>query len=241
MDINDMLSSDQVQEAITELIPDVVAIDGNMSIQVISTAITHASSCKAYVVYEPTSIPKCTKILSALALAEDKDKVGSMVHVVTPNQLELRRMAEFALQLGLVKDVPADDMVAAIHCHELDDSTIRDALTLFPLFPVLIIKLGEKGAAIVGPSQKDRAKPELCHIQALIPGSIINCNGAGDSLVGAMLAMLHKQNQLFSSEGNININATDIGDMVRRAQRASIASLESHRAISEKLAPELIE
>ncbi|KAJ2081659.1 hypothetical protein H4R24_002183 [Coemansia sp. RSA 988] len=152
-------------------------------------------------------------------------------------------MAEFATKTGLIKDIPVDDMVAraTMRCPELDNDIVRNALTLFPLFSVQIVKLGEKGAAVVGPSQEDQTKPEICHIPALNPRLIVNCNGAGDSLVGAILAMLNKQSTLFSNEGNLNITANSIGAMVRRAQRASIASLESHRAISEKLRPELIE
>ncbi|KAJ2399194.1 hypothetical protein GGF41_008183 [Coemansia sp. RSA 2531] len=245
MDINGMLSEQQIYKAFDELQPGVVGLDGNLSTQALSTAIILAASQQACVVFEPTSVPKCASVLGALSRIDRSgttSSVNGLVQVITPNALELQEMAKIALELALVESAPPVSLVSEIagdHC-ELSIDTVRAALTLFPLFPIQIIKLGEKGVAVVSPVLHDKSRPMFRHIGPLKPGVIVNSNGAGDSLVGAMLALLHSRQVTESSTGHVNLSPEEIDDMVLRAQRASILSLESPLAISDKLSPRVI-
>ncbi|KAI7827801.1 Indigoidine synthase A like protein-domain-containing protein [Kickxella alabastrina] len=206
MDINGMVSAQQIQEAFVKLSPGVVGLDGNISALAISTAVTMAAHMDCCVVFEPTSVPKCTSMLSALSFVKRSEtfaEVGRLVHIITPNRLELERMAESAPLADTVEEI-------AEQHYALDTGLIRDALTLFPLFQIQIIKLGEKGAAVVSPS----------------PNLVINSNGAGDSLVGA-----------FGADGYLKLDPQDIDCIVNRAQKAAILSLESLLAVSESSIP----
>ncbi|KAJ1720005.1 hypothetical protein LPJ53_005319 [Coemansia erecta] len=245
MDINGMISAQQIQEVICKMAPSVVGFDGNISILATSTAITSAMHTRSCILFEPTSVPKCTSVLSALSFIKRSEMVvdvGRLVHIITPNQLELQRMAEVALELALIESAPLAETVheMAERHYMLEATMIRDALTLFPLFPVQIIKLGEKGAAIVSPSPRNPPTPIIRNIRPLKPSLIINSNGAGDSMVGAILASLHSRRVSVSSDGYLDMSPQDIDTVVSRAQKASILSLESSQAVSDKLCPELI-
>ncbi|KAJ1886892.1 hypothetical protein LPJ66_009400 [Kickxella alabastrina] len=245
MDINGMVSAQQIQEAFVKLSPGVVGLDGNISALAISTAVTMAAHMDCCVVFEPTSVPKCTSMLSALSFVKRSETfadVGHLVHIITPNRLELERMAEVALDLALVESAPLADTVEEIaeQHYALDTSLIRDALTLFPLFQIQIIKLGEKGAAVVSPSPKFPGRPIIRYIRPLKPSLVINSNGAGDSLVGALLAALHGKRVTAGADGYLELDPQDIDCIVNRAQKAAILSLESLLAVSDKLDPELI-
>ncbi|KAJ2879530.1 hypothetical protein H4R27_005252 [Coemansia aciculifera] len=245
MDINGMLSEQQISEAFDGLEPGVVGLDGNISTLALSTAIMLAASKKACVVFEPTSVPKCASVLFALSSISHSgaaSSVNGLVQIITPNALELQEMAKVALELELVEGVPPVSMVSEIadgH-YQLSVDTVRAALTLFPLFSIQIIKLGEKGVVVVSPLLRDQRRPVFRHISPLKPGSIVNSNGAGDSLVGAMLALLHSKQVTVSSAGHVDLLPEEIDDMALRAQRASILSLESPLAISDKLTPRVI-
>ncbi|KAJ1876974.1 hypothetical protein H4R99_004467 [Coemansia sp. RSA 1722] len=246
MDINGMVSAQQVQEVFLKLAPRVVGIDGNLSILAISTTIMAAGQAGSCVLFEPTSVPKCISVLNALSFIKRSEAivdVGHLVHVITPNQIELRRMAEVALELGLVETMPLAETVEEMaHSHyTIEASIIRDALTLFPLFPVQIIKLGEKGAAIVSPSPKTPTLPLVRSIRPLKPSLVINSNGAGDSMVGAILASLLDRKVRVTADGYVDISPWEFDTIVSRAQKASILSLESSLAISEKLEPGLLQ
>ncbi|KAJ2886342.1 hypothetical protein FB639_001593 [Coemansia asiatica] len=245
MEINGMVSAQQIQEAFAKLAPRVVGIDGNVSTLVISTAMMAATQTRSCVVFEPTSVPKCIGVLSALSFIKRSEAildVSRLVHIITPNEIELQRMAEVALELGLVETMPLAETVEEMaHSHyTIEASIIRDALTLFPLFPVQIIKLGEKGAAIVSPSPKTPTLPLIRSIRPLKPSLIINSNGAGDSMVGAVLASLLIRKVQINAEGHIDLGPQEFDTIVNQAQKASILSLESSMAISEKLEPGLL-
>ncbi|KAJ2908573.1 hypothetical protein GGI21_002749, partial [Coemansia aciculifera] len=158
MDINEALSKQQIAEAFDRLDPGVVGLDGNISALALATAITLAAHRHTCVVFEPTSVPKCTAVLKALSFIGRSETVASkLVQVVTPNALEVQAMARTALELKLVESTPADGAVreiANLHC-QLSNDTIRAALTLFPLFPIQVIKLGENGVAVVSPRSHD--------------------------------------------------------------------------------------
>ncbi|KAJ2084104.1 hypothetical protein H4R24_000313 [Coemansia sp. RSA 988] len=246
MNINGMLSVEKVRDAFSELNPCVVGLDGNVSESVLAAAVGEAQRYGACIVYEPTSYPKCTNILSALSSikrSETLTDVRGLVHILTPNQLEVRRMAEVALELDLVESALASEAITEIegnHCL-LDSNIIRDALTLLRIFPILIIKLGEKGVCVASMDLTHNATPSIHHIPPLKPNLIVNSNGAGDSLVGAVLAMLHQKQTMFIRGDHIDVSACDVYNIVQRAQRAAILSLESPCAISNKLTPKVID
>lgn len=234
MDINGMISAQLIGEAFDTLQPSVVGVDGNLSTLALSQTILQASYRRSTVVYEPTSVPKSAAVLNALSFirrSETRANVNGLVAMITPNQMELARLAEQALELGLVESRPLPTTVEEIHerQHVLDAELIRDALTLDGLFPVQVIKMGSRGVAVASTAQQ---RPLIRHIRPLKPSLVINSNGAGDSLVGALLACLQLQ--------GMDMSPASLDSMVERSQRASILSLESSLSVSDKLTPDLL-
>ncbi|KAJ2370285.1 hypothetical protein H4S01_000480 [Coemansia sp. RSA 2610] len=246
MHINGLLAPQQIEEAVAELNPCVVGLDANPSVLAIATTLTCANRAQACVVYEPTSAAKCTNALRALSFIKRSNAmadVRGLIHIVTPNALELQHMAEAALELALVETAPpaatVDEIAEAQY--SLDSSVIRDMLTLFPLFPAVVVKLGAKGAAVVSPSPKNAARPIIRHIPPLKPCLVENSNGAGDSMVGAILAQLHRRQTLLTPDSRLNLAPSDIDAVVGRAQRAAVLSIESVRAVNDQLCADTLD
>ncbi|KAJ2879555.1 hypothetical protein IWW38_006096, partial [Coemansia aciculifera] len=77
MDINEALPKQQIAEAFDRLDPGVVGLDGNISALALATAITLAAHRHTCVVFEPTSVPKCTAVLKALSFIGRSETVAS--------------------------------------------------------------------------------------------------------------------------------------------------------------------
>ncbi|KAJ2773106.1 hypothetical protein IWQ57_001457 [Coemansia nantahalensis] len=246
MGINQLASTSHIEGAFQELNPAVVGLDANLPSLALASVLLQARACRACTVFEPTSVPKCTSVLAALSAIERSSAapaIADLVHVATPNGLELRRLAAAAIELGLVAGAPAAaavDEMAERH-YSLDAGILRDAMTVFPVFQVLVVKLGKDGVAVLSPSPRNRHQPLVRHIPPLAVGPVVNSNGAGDSLVGAVLAMLHRRPALLTQEGHLDLSPGDIDSIVRRAQRAAILALGSASAISDQLHPRLLD
>ncbi|KAJ1852843.1 hypothetical protein GGH12_001356 [Coemansia sp. RSA 1822] len=245
MHINGLLSPHHIEEAFDSLRPRVVCVDANVSTLAIVTTLIQARESRACVVFEPTSMPKCTNVLSALLFIKRSHAVvdtSSLVHIITPNSLELQRMSEAALELALVEGVPTAATVSGIaeFHYLLDTSVIRNLLTLFPLFPTVVVKLGEQGAAVISPSPRNATRPIIRHIQPLKPSLVENSSGAGDSLVGAILAQLHMRPELVSPDGSLALAPQELDTIVSRAQRAAIMAIESMHTVSDRLNPDVL-
>ncbi|KAJ2498881.1 hypothetical protein GGH96_003957 [Coemansia sp. RSA 1972] len=245
MHINGLLSPHQIEEAFGSLRPRVVCVDANVSTPAIVTTLMQARESGACVVFEPTSVPKCTNVLSALLFIKHSHAVADvsgLVHMITPNSLELQRMSEAALELALVEGMPTVATVSEIakFHYSLDASVIRNMLTLFPLFRTVIVKLGEQGAAVISPSPRNATQPIIRHIQPLKPSLVENSSGAGDSLVGAILAQLHTRPELVSPDGSLALAPQELDTIVSRAQRAAIMAIESMHTVNDRLNPDVL-
>ncbi|KAG6336097.1 hypothetical protein ID866_2994 [Astraeus odoratus] len=131
----------------------------------------------------------------------------------------------------------------------VDQGVIQMAIHLLPFFHHLVIKCGELGVvtvmrlmhADVGAWLQERRcvtalsrnSTEIVIVQhhppvKVSPSELVNTTGAGDSLVGALLAMLIQHPATFLNPGTLN-SAMDI------AQQAAIMSLRSSEAVSPLL------
>ncbi|KAJ2855410.1 hypothetical protein J3B02_002183 [Coemansia erecta] len=145
----------------------------------------------------------------------------------------LKRVAELTGGSSLAANI------ALVKNNAMVASQIAKSLSSISILS-MIIKLGEKGAAIVSPSPKTPTLPLIRSIRPLKPSLIINSNGAGDSMVGAVLASLLIRKVQINAEGHIDLGPQEFDTIVNQAQKASILSLESSMAISEKLEPGLL-
>jgi pseudouridine-5'-phosphate glycosidase/pseudouridine kinase len=135
----------------------------------------------------------------------------------------------------------------------IEDGIAQKAIHLLPFFQHLIIKCGDQGilvAMLISPedaSQSDwanmRSNPReryivapgnskelivLQHIPSLPVDSLVNVTGAGDSFVGALLAMVaHHPGVLYRPE--------TLHEAILISQKAAVLTLQSHSAVSPLL------
>lgn len=135
----------------------------------------------------------------------------------------------------------------------IEDGVVHKAIKLLPFFQHLIIKCGDQGVLVVmsispnDASQSDwskkRSNPSqrciiahgnskgtvvLQHIPSLSLDSLVNVTGAGDSFVGALLAILaHQPNVLYHPES--------LHEAILTSQKAAVLTLQSHSAVSPLL------
>ncbi|KAI6129200.1 indigoidine synthase A-like protein [Pisolithus croceorrhizus] len=136
----------------------------------------------------------------------------------------------------------------------VNKGVVQMAINLLPFFQHLVIKCGELGVVVVmrlgdtnvgkwameGSNPRDRyivahsqASAETLVVQHfppihVQPGTVMNTTGAGDTLVGALLAMLVQSPNVFLDVVALR-NAVDI------AQQAAILTLQSSSAVSPLL------
>lgn len=138
----------------------------------------------------------------------------------------------------------------------LDDGIAQMAVNLLPFFQNLVIKCGARGLLAVMRISGDQARDsqwaheltnphkrcvvahgksskEIVVLQHFVPAqipedSIVNVTGAGDSLVGSILASLLQQPGLFANPSNLS-------EAMNVAQQAAVLTLQSQYAVSPEL------
>ncbi|KAI0068248.1 indigoidine synthase A-like protein [Artomyces pyxidatus] len=167
---------------------------------------------------------------------------------------------EFRLSLAQLARLNASDLDASKGTLSflMDQGVAQMAVNLLPFFQNLVIKCGERGvilamrfltgesASWANERSNIRRRSVVAHGKSetvvlkhfpahhLENGDIVNVTGAGDSLVGAMLASLTRDPSTFSTP-----EALDVAIAV--AQRAAVKSLQSPLAVSPYVSAHLPE
>jgi len=136
----------------------------------------------------------------------------------------------------------------------VDEGIAQMAVNLLPFFQHLVIKCGERGVIVamrisrqdigtsgwahersnafrryvvsIGDTSKETVV--LQHVPGLTVESIVNVTGAGDTLVGFLLASFVHNPALFQHPKTLN-------ETVNAAQRAAVLTLQSRQAVSPQL------
>ncbi|EGO03266.1 hypothetical protein SERLA73DRAFT_69168 [Serpula lacrymans var. lacrymans S7.3] len=153
-------------------------------------------------------------------------------------------------------DVSKDDPRQGTLSFLISEGIAQMAINLLPFFEKLVIKCGERGVIVamrlsghvvetlpwisatnsfdarrvIARSMSSREMVVLQHFPALHidKSSIINVTGAGDSLVGSLLATLVSNPKAFESPKSLK-------DMVDKAQQAAVLTLQSSASVSPLL------
>lgn len=284
MDISRSLDRNTALEVLQRHKPDIVALDGNLSQETIKSLVQYCHERKATIFYEPTSVPKSTNILPAIAASlHSADNTSPPIAFAAPNILELAHMYQEAvsgpLELtshrhwwGVIDDMALGsefrmdlEQLARLNANEedpsrgnmsflIDSGIAQMAIHLLPFFQHLLIKCGDRGAVaifrvsgekaqrsawtrersnvrgryVVGHSKNGPGATVVKHFPALSVPELVNVTGAGDSLVGAVLARLLREPDAFQDPSSLQ-------DLMTFAQRAAVLTLQSHEAVSSAL------
>jgi sugar/nucleoside kinase (ribokinase family) len=113
------------------------------------------------------------------------------------------------------------------------------ALSLLQLFDNVIVKMGSKGCLLATSRKTDRIVWKVSHISALNIANVVDVTGliiiltpgAGDSMVGVIIAGLSKCHP---------IDHTNLLHLVKAGMKAAAYTLQSPLAVSDKITPELL-
>ncbi|KAH9950400.1 indigoidine synthase A-like protein [Amylocystis lapponica] len=285
MDVIHSLDKDMILHAIQAHQPSLVALDGNLSPDTLKSLVSYCGRNSTPGI-EPTSVPKSTTILPAVAASLNlPDASRSPIAFATPNLLELKHMyqeactgplgltsstrwwsvidgmalgTEFRMDLEQLgrRSASEHDSSRGTLSFLVEDGIAQMAINLLPFFQHLIIKCGDRGIVVAfrvtgdlaeaSPWAQERSnvrarqaiahgKPGtgttvLKHFPALtLPqDKIVNVTGAGDSLVGSMIATLLQRPTTFE-------DPLALDRMITQAQRAAVLTLQSPYAVSPEL------
>ncbi|KAH7883537.1 indigoidine synthase A-like protein [Phlebopus sp. FC_14] len=278
MDLTQTWMGDEILAILDVHQPKLLAIDGNISAEVLTTLVTKCLKSRVQTFFEPTSAAKSTRILPAIA-SNIGEAEQSVISFASPNVLELSRMYQDArttfdlmsherwwtainsFDLGsqfradleqLANRTVSDDVSSLGNLSFLTDKGIAQmATSLLPFFQHLVIKCAQYGVVVAmrlckteaGNWAMERSNPRGRYIVAcppssdamvviqhfpplLVPHNIpLNSTGAGDSLVGALLAMIAKNPKVF-------LSPETLAKAIDTAQQAAILTLQSQNAVS---------
>ncbi|OLY83128.1 hypothetical protein AYI68_g2738 [Smittium mucronatum] len=119
---------------------------------------------------------------------------------------------------------------------------VKSIEMLSELFRVQVVTMGKSGVLVATKLDANSPLLSLFSVPPLQPAQIINTNGAGDSFVGAFLALLANNSDTNTLKTNpFSATPQKLAEIAFKAQRASILSLGSHSAISDKICPDLFQ
>lgn len=261
-----------------------VAVDGNLSEETLTSVVSHCHENGIPVFFEPTSVPKSLNIFPAVAASlPHADSNHSPIAYVAPNTLELMQMYQEAvagpgeltshshwwtvveaMSLGSVFRMDLEQLARLNACdHDpskgtlsflIDQGIAQMAIHLLPFFQHIVIKCGDRGVVtvfrvsgksmetsawmqersnvrrryVVGHGKSGTAVVQHFPAVRLAKEQIVNVTGAGDTLVGSMLAgLLHNPTALE--------DPSTLVDLISKAQDAAVLTLQSPCAVSPSL------
>ncbi|KAI9204804.1 Indigoidine synthase A like protein-domain-containing protein [Polychytrium aggregatum] len=247
MKIHDSIPTHHIDSLIQRFKPGVVAFDGNLSVRSMEAVVSRCHDHSIPVLFEPTSIPKSTKVLEL--------SIGG-VEYATPNLGEVLAMGEFLSRR------PGTSLAAPLKLKQLARSgmeILKAHPKLLPAIlnvtrhiPKLAIKMGAGGVVVAvrdthqssEPSTQSKIVASSTHELEVHVGServqvvhipvtkrltkCVSVTGAGDSMVGTLITHLHRH-----PGGGVDV----LLEGCRAGMAASLLSLQSTHAISEMLSP----
>ena len=162
MDIINDLEPSSFKIYLKQITPDWLILDANTSKETMKAILESAKQLGIRVIYEPTSVDKCTRIFG--------DKVPIYpdihVHVVSPNMYELDALYSRASDKKYFETTSWWDVTNSFYIDSrfrdsldlfcksgerqfiLDNGIVQKAIHLLPFFPTLIIKMGSAGCLV---------------------------------------------------------------------------------------------
>ena len=174
----------------------IVAVDGNVSRDTLVSLFKVCISKRIPILFEPTSVSKSMKLIDLIDAHQDI----SCFSFITPDYHELQTIAQILKNRKVNSHIPRPRFTGKqLGDGELDD--IKDQIeTMLICFPNVVIKLGKRGCLVGTRRSGSRrcnidgkvSEPvyKITWVQGNRPLQIVNVNGAGDSLVGVLVAGL---------------------------------------------------
>ncbi|KAJ3227965.1 hypothetical protein HK099_007834 [Clydaea vesicula] len=228
MDINNKICGAEASQKISELKPNIVALDGNLTENCLKNCLETCFSSKIHVLFEPTSVPKSVKIVNAYSdlKAHKKNKI----FLCTPNIFELKEMANAVKKASSGDSFDNMTVLDVVDDNKFSGFVSNDAKILILQ---LILKCGSHGVILFERIEKTEnlAKGNSVRVKHYKPRKVltecVSVNGAGDTMVGVILTGISN----FLNVGE----KIDFDRLIQSGMDASTLTLLSQLAVSEKL------
>lgn len=256
MAVCDTITPDKIPASWIKNAP-LVVLDGNVSQAVIEHVSQLAAEQSIPVVFEPTSIEKSVRCMSAL--------LKGHVHFITPSAEETLAMAEALgfnqVKIGKNKDAYEhnhDPKLVRAQCEfilsKIHDSYLKAKSTSAQAGAVyrpvhIISKRGAYGVMIASWFPNNGNKFSIVDIPAGKLDFIVNTSGAGDTLVGAMNWSLltqaatkcHQQGKSKQHvKSFIGYTVEEVVTAVGYGMRAAEMTLQSDKSVNPEIVPEVL-
>ncbi|PWA03323.1 hypothetical protein BB558_000504 [Smittium angustum] len=222
------ISLEKIRVALDETKPGMVAFDANILPGVMKNIISYCNEHKIPTVYQPTSLQKSIRFLEAISPSQTVD-------IITPNTIELDYITKSAFERGII---PSSSLLKADFrnsCKDVPKQVIDNCLALSNLFRYQVVTIGGLGVLLCA---KEKDSVAFYHVAGLVPSKILNTNGAGDSFVGSFMSLIVRDEEFIPSVP-FKFPLEKMSSIAKKAQLASILSLESQSPVSEKLNPDI--
>ncbi|KAL2912230.1 hypothetical protein HK105_208298 [Polyrhizophydium stewartii] len=233
-----ILERSSIADHIQQARPPVVCVDGNLAPSAIAGIARICAASGTPLCFEPTSVIKSRRVF------ELTDSELAAIQIITPNADELVAMSEALDRRGVPGGIEAPSaMYSTVQKH---------AWNLLRAFPLVILKLGRDGVFVARRTPIDSlaalASPDAVRHRGYVwtfdhleptkrLENAVSVTGAGDSLVGVLIAGL---SPLFARASNLDgITNASIARIVRSGMRAAELSLGSQDAISSDITPNI--
>jgi pseudouridine-5'-phosphate glycosidase/pseudouridine kinase len=231
MRIHEEMKPTQFASIVQSMRPSIVCTDGNLSCEYLEHIARYCIQEHIPLLFEPTSVVKATKIYHM------HPSLLKAIQFITPDAYEAKKLSEMYVSLGLESHLASE----VDHVFPGLEQETESLLTLLNLFDNVIVKCGWRGV-LVGTSRTTPTSPtpialrvgkrywNVTHIQPQVMKNVVSVTGAGDSLVGVVLAGLHN---------SLPIHHSDLVRIVTCGVRAAEYTIQSPLSVSPLITPDL--
>lgn len=200
-----------------------LVLDGNNTIDTLYYAIRECSKKNIGVLFEPTSVPKSSKLVSVYEKMVLEHKKYGGVSIITPDYHETLHLATLFSKSTILASQVSPSSTPQFNESQIKDipTTLLEAIqTLSKYIPTIIVKNGKRGCIVCTRRLSSRnctsgEKPRHVYQITQLPPSrsvnVVNVSGAGDSLVGVVAAILGKSRIDYMSGHEAIVKATRKG------------------------------
>lgn len=204
----------------------IVCMDANLAEEQMARVVQRCQQWNVPLIFEPTSAPKATKLVNVIKRLSKRPPL-----YITPDLAEAKVIAAAIQSDTKMQRREWDESMVP---PSITKSEIRHiAAVIASCFDKVIFKMGRNGVLL---SQKC-AETRFVHWDHLTPSvvksSVVSVTGAGDSLVGALCSGVTLDPDSFPKD------LSKFARMVKSSMTASELSLDTSRAVSELLGPDI--
>jgi pseudouridine-5'-phosphate glycosidase/pseudouridine kinase len=227
MRMHSLMKSKHFENVIDQVEPSIICTDGNIEYEYLEYISKYCIENNVPLLFEPTSVFKSMKVYQL------NPELLKAVKYITPDAFEAKKMRDFYYSLGLKSQLQNHE----IHYINGLESESESMLTLLNVFDHVILKCGWRGV-LVGSSDGIQGIPvgnkrwSITHLEPNNADDVVSVTGAGDTLVGVLVAGISKREAVTHKE---------LVQIVKKGMNAAELTIQSSLAVSPLITSDILE